>query len=104
MRITHITAILHKQKHTLLSTFAAENNNEQQSQIHVHTQKFRQPARENPNSGKPTERDFISASGRNYKLQQSIWQQKITYRHPTVPLIFCLENHAKSVLLYAPLH
>jgi hypothetical protein len=63
MKITHITAKLHKLKHTLLSKIAAENNNEQQSQIHVHTQKFRQPARENPSVGKPNER-FYSASGK----------------------------------------
>jgi hypothetical protein len=70
MKITHISVILQKQKHTLLSTYAAENNNEQQSHQNVHTQKFWQPARENPNLGKPSESDFISALGRNYKLQQ----------------------------------
>jgi len=40
MKITHITTILQKQKHTLLSTFATKNNNEQQSQIHLNTRNF----------------------------------------------------------------
>jgi hypothetical protein len=105
MKITHITTILHKQKHTLLSTFAAENNNEQQSQIHVNTQKFWQPARENPNVGKPNERDFIQLQESTYQAAEIHFPaREIHLQHPTVPTIFCLEICAKSVLLYDPLH
>jgi hypothetical protein len=104
MKITHITIILQKQKHTLLSTYAAENNNEQQSHQHVHTHKFWQPARENPNLGEPTERDFMSASGRNDKLQQSIMAARDNLQAPNSPPFFFLEIRAKSVLLHGPLH
>jgi hypothetical protein len=63
-----------------------ENNNEQQSQIHVHTQKFRQPARENPSVGKPNERDFIQLQEIKYQQQKYNFQQeKTTYRHPKTP-------------------
>jgi hypothetical protein len=69
MKITHITVKLHKQKHTLLSTFAVENNNEQQSQIHVKLRNFGNPARENPNVGKPNKREIL------LELQEEILQQ-----------------------------
>jgi hypothetical protein len=102
MKITHITTILHKQKHTLLSTFAAENNNEQQSQIHVHTQKFWQPARENPNVGKPNERDFIQLQESTYQQQNTIFQQeKFTYNTQQSPQFSALKM-CQIVLLYDP--
>jgi len=94
MKITHITTILHKLKHTLLSKIAAENNNEQQSQIHVNTHKFWQPSRENPNVGKPNERDFIQLQESTYQQQKYIFQrEKFTYStqqsHRNLPTKAC---------------
>ena len=54
MKITHITVKLHKKKHTLLSTFVAENNNEQHSQIHVKLRNFGNHLGKTPMWGKPT--------------------------------------------------
>jgi hypothetical protein len=59
MKITHIIVKLHKQKHTLLSTFAVENNNEQQSQIHVKLINLGNQPGKTPMWGNPTMRDFI---------------------------------------------
>jgi hypothetical protein len=53
MKITHIIVKLHKKKHTLLSTFVAENNNEQQSQIHVKLKSFGNHPGKTPMWGNP---------------------------------------------------
>jgi hypothetical protein len=54
MKITHIIVKLHKQKHTLLSTFEAENNNKQQSQIHVKLRNFGNQSGKTPMWGNST--------------------------------------------------
>jgi len=85
--------MLHKQKHTLPSTFIVENNNEQQLQIHVKLRNLGNQPRKTPMWGNP-KREILLASGKLYQQQNCNFQQeKYTYStqqsHSFLPRNLC---------------
>jgi hypothetical protein len=77
---THCQALLQRNKH-----------NEQQSHP-CNTQKFRQPAKENPNVGKPKEREILLASGKYISNKVTFSSQENHLQTQFVLQTCCLET------------